>query len=187
VPSLCLAGVVAGAQARPLISAVRAAAAVGLGVLLMARFGSIVAEGRKVTADRTALVESARPVLGSLARVAALDIGWVGAATEADVVDLAGLTDPQIAALPGGHTSKRVGAMLLLARDPDALLLYAQAGLADGGLAAWDQARYGRAVEARLAHDPVIARHFAPAAWLPLGTGGGGYVVLEAVREGAPP
>jgi hypothetical protein len=182
-----MAGVVAGGRARPLTDAVRAAVAVGLGVLLLARSGSLLRDARRVNADRTALVEEARPVLGPLARVATLDIGWVGAATEADIVDLAGLTDPQIAALPGGHTSKRVGAMLLLSRDPDALLLYAPAGLPEAGLEAWDQAEYPRAVEARLAYDPVIARHFAPAAWLPLGKGAGGYVVLEATRRASPP
>jgi hypothetical protein len=187
VPSLCLAGVLAGGRARPAIDAMRAVAALGLGILLLARLGSIVGAARNVTADRSALVAEARPVLGALGRVAALDIGWVGAATEGDVVDLAGLTDPQIAALPGGHTSKRVGAMLLLSRDPDALLLYAQSGLPEGGLQAWDQAEYARAVEARLAYDPVIARHFAPAAWLPLGKGPAGYVVLEATRRAAPP
>jgi hypothetical protein len=35
-------------------------------------------------------------------------------------------------------------------------------------------------VEARLAADPVVGAHFAPAAWLPLGTGREGYVLLRA-------
>ena len=86
----------------------------------------------------------ARPLLEGASRVAALDVGWVGAATDADVVDLAGLTDPEIAALPGGHTSKRVDAMFLLARDPDVLVFY----------------RPPRVVEARLEADDVVARHF---------------------------
>lgn len=181
VPSLCLAAVLASEHARPAWNAARATLAVALGVVLLVLFGSVVLDGRRVTADRAALVALARPVLGPMRRIAALDIGWVGAATDADVVDLAGLTDPAIAALPGGHTSKRVDAMFLLARKPDALVLYAPAGLPTEGLAAWDRADYGRAVEMRLARDAVVARHFAPAAWLPLGAAGAGYVVLRSL------
>jgi hypothetical protein len=175
VPSLVIAALLAGEHAAALPTALRAAAAVALGALLIARGGT---SGRTVGADRHALIVAARPWLAPLGRVAALDIGWVGAATPGEVVDLAGVTDPEVAALPGGHTSKRVGAMFLLARDPGALVLYAGAGVPGGDLAAWRDAAYGRAVEARLAHDDVIARHFAPVAWLPLGAAGAGYVLL---------
>jgi hypothetical protein len=68
--------------------------------------------------------------------------------------------------------------MFLLGRDPGALLLYAAAGLPGQDLAAWRDAGYGRLVEARLAHDDVVARHFTPVAWLPLGDAGAGYVLL---------
>jgi hypothetical protein len=182
IPSLCLAAVLAGQHSSRVVGAARAAMALGLGVWLLVRFEPVVADGRRVTADREALVALARQVLSPMARVAALDIGWVGAATDADVLDLAGLTDPEIAALPGGHTSKRVSSILVVTRDPDALVLFAPSGLPPDGLAAWDRATYGRTVEARLARDPVIARHFAPRAWLPLGAAGGGYVVLQALR-----
>jgi hypothetical protein len=131
-----------------------------------------------VGADREALIAAARPWLADARRVAALDIGWVSAATEADIVDLAGLTDPDIAALPGGHTSKRVGARFLLDRDPDAFLVYAQR-LPPGGLASWQDLVTPHAVEARLVDDETIALHFAPAAWLPLGTTGG-YILLRS-------
>jgi hypothetical protein len=133
-----------------------------------------------VGADRAALVAAARPLLAGAHCVAALDVGWVGAATEADIVDLAGVTDPEIAALPGGHTSKRVDARLLLERGTDALLLYLPAGLPAGGAADWAEATYGRAVEARLADDVVTARHFGAATFLPLGARGAGYVLLRA-------
>jgi hypothetical protein len=182
VPSLCYAGALTGEHARRIASAVRVGVALVLGLGLDLGFWHVVRDGRRVTADRTALVEAALPVLGPLPRVAALDVGWVGAATDADILDLAGLTDPQIAALPGGHTSKRVGVVTLLDRDPDALVLFAPSGLTEGGLADWDRATYGRAVERGLASDPVLGRHFVPAAWLPLGTNGAGYVVLRAVR-----
>jgi hypothetical protein len=112
-------------------------------------------------------------------RVASLDVGWVSAATEADIVDLAGLTDPEIAALPGGHTSKRVDARFLLAREPDALLIYAPFGLPAGGIEAWPETVVQRAVEARLIREEVIVQRFGAPAWLPLGARGAGYVLLR--------
>jgi hypothetical protein len=175
IPSLAWSGVLVSAHAHRAATASRSLAAAALGVILVARGGT---SGRDVGADRETLIAAARPVLAGAHRVAALDVGWVGAATDADIVDLAGLTDPEIAALPGGHTSKRVGAVFLLQRDPDVLLFYAPAGVPEGRLDAWQDAVYGRVVEARLAVDDAIARHFAPAAWLPLGTSGG-YVVLK--------
>jgi hypothetical protein len=114
--------------------------------------------------------------------VAALDVGWVSAATEADIVDLAGLTDPEIAALPGGHTSKRIQGRFFLSRDPDAWLVYAPEGL-PADLGSWRQARYPRVVEARLVHDDAVARRFMPTAWLPLGTRGAGYVLLRRLPD----
>ncbi len=186
-PSFAYAGVLASPHARRWATGLRSALAVGVGLALIARGGT---SGRSVGADRAALVARARPLLAGATRIAALDIGWVGASTEADIVDLAGLTDPEIAALPGGHTSKRVDAMLLLSRDPDALLLYALARPDGEDLHDWSDAPYPRVVEARLARDPVVGRHFRPASWLPLGASGAGYVLLERLRSdasGAPP
>jgi hypothetical protein len=180
-PSLVLAAVYAAERAHPASTAARSAAAVAVGVVLWARAG---AAGRDVGADRAALIAKARPLLAGASRVAALDVGWVSAATEADIVDLAGLTDPEIAALPGGHTSKRVGARFLLDRAPDVLLIYAPEGLPHeaqrGGLAAWRDVVTPRAVEARLLDDDLIGRHFEGSAWLPLGTKGAGYVLLRS-------
>jgi hypothetical protein len=174
-PSLAYAAVLAAERAAPWASGLRAAGAIGLGLVLLARGGT---SGRTVGADRAALVARARPALAEVRRVAALDIGWVGASTAADIVDLAGLTDAAIAALPGGHTSKRVDGMLLLSRDPDALLLYALSPPPEDDLERWTEAPYGRAVDARLAADPVVTRHFAAVAWLPLGSASAGYVLL---------
>ncbi len=175
VPSLAYAGALVAADASPAVAAARCALTLALGGYFWMRGGT---DGRSVGADRSALVAEARPWLATARRIAAIDVGWVSAATEADIVDLAGVTDLAIAALPGGHTSKRVGAIFLLDRDPDVLLLYAPTGLPDGRLDQWRDALYTRALEARLADDDVVARHFAPATWLPLGTKGGGYVVL---------
>ena len=177
-PGLVLAAALAAEHAHAIGTALRTVLALAVGLVLMVRGGT---RGREVGADRAALVAAARPRLADVRRVAALDIGWIGAATEADVVDLAGLTDPSIAVLPGGHTSKRVDSMLLLSREPDALLLYFPDGLPEGSLDAWQRADYSnfRTVEYRLANDEVIARHFTPTAWLPLGAKGAGYVLLR--------
>jgi len=179
-PSLAWAAILASGRAHPVAMASRTVAAIAIGVILLLRSAGVVEDGRRTMAERAALISSARPLLSGATRVAGLDVGWIGAATDADVVDLAGLTDPEIAALPGGHTSKRVSAVFLLSRAPDALLLYAPRGL-PGGLPSWAVAEYSRAVEARLARDLTIAEHFEPTGWLPLGGRGAGYVLLRAI------
>ena len=179
VPSLALVAVRLSAKAHPMATLLRGIVALTTGAILLGRYGT---EGRRVGVDRSELVALARPFLSHSARVAALDIGWVSAATDADVVDLAGVTDPEIAALHGGHTSKRVGGMYLLARRPDALLLYAPRGLPEGRMEDWQNIPFGRVVEARLAADEVVARHFAPVVWLPLGSRGAGYLLLRATE-----
>lgn len=166
-PSLAWAGVLLGERASRAATAVRSVFAIVLGIALLAIGRGTIADARHVAEDRASLAGAAHPLLAGAARVAALDVGWVGAATDADVIDLAGLTDLEIAALPGGHTSKRVDAMFLLARDPDVLVLY----------------RPPRVVEARLEDDEAIARHFETSAWLPLGHAGAGYVVMTRRRS----
>jgi hypothetical protein len=180
VPTLVWAFVLASTRAHPAATAARLALAMSVAVFLLSRYGwSNGTRARDVGSDRAALIATARPWLKPLRRVAALDVGWVGAATEGDVMDLAGLTDPEIAVLPGGHTSKRVDAMRLVTRGADGLLLYAPEGLPRGGLEQWRTIAWRRAVEARLGSDDVIGDRFVPAAWLPLGQSGGGYVLLR--------
>jgi hypothetical protein len=162
VPSLAWAAVLVSEHAFRWATLSRSLAAIALAALLLVIGRRTIADARRVADDRASLVAEAGPLLAGATRVAALDVGWVGAATDADVVDLAGLTDLEIAALPGGHTSKRVDAMFLLARDPDVLVFYHPA----------------RVVEERLETDDVVARHFEQSVWLPLGRGGAGYVVM---------
>jgi hypothetical protein len=102
-------------------------------------------DARRVGEERRALIEEMRPSLAGAEVVATLDVGWVGAATDASIVDLAGLTDPSIAVLPGGHTSKRIPSGLLEARHVDAVVLL----LLDGHDVAspWTDSYFGRAVE----------------------------------------
>lgn len=143
---------------------VRALAALVLGVLLAARAAPA---GRNVDGDRRDLIARARPVLAASHVVAALDIGWVSAATDARIVDLAGLTDPAIAALPGGHTSKRVDLTMLLDRDVDTLLVYL------------DPRGDMRVVEARIVRTSLFEERYEEVTRLPLGNAGARYVVFR--------
>lgn len=144
--------------------------------------------GRSVMRDRSELVARARPELASAKVVAALDIGWVSAACSAKIVDLAGLTDPEIAALRGGHTSKNIAPRLLLDRETDVLLVYttdtASAALSSGPGAVGQLAGV-RGVEARLLSSEIVGRRFRLASVLPLGTKGAGYIVLRRIAEGS--
>jgi hypothetical protein len=105
----------------------------------------------RVMGDRMTLIEAARPVLAHAERVATIDVGWVGAATDAEIVDLAGATDPEIAALAGGHTSKAVSGAFLTDRRPDRLIFQLKPGNVEPGAP-----RYVRTIELRLASDPLI-------------------------------
>lgn len=124
---------------------------------------------RGVQRDREALIEQARQPLSGARSVAALDIGWVGAATSASVVDLAGISDEAVAMLPGGHTSKRVSDALLRGRDVDALVLLTAPG---------SSREYAREVENRVALLPS-AEPFVVVARLPLGETTQSYVILR--------
>ena len=131
-----------------------------LGVLLVVRAAPA---GRGVQADRADLIRRARPLLRDAQMVAALDIGWVGASTDASIVDLAGLTDPAIALLPGGHTSKRVDTAMLLDRGVDTVVVYSDL----------------RVVEARMMTSELFASRFEPIANLALGMRGASYTVYR--------
>ena len=162
-PSLVLAFVALGGAARPLLSLVRLSAALVLGTLLVLRAAP---PGRRVHVDRADLITRARPVLAGAQVVAALDIGWVGAATDAAIVDLAGLTDASIAMLPGGHTSKRVDTSMLLDRGVDTVILYSEL----------------RVVEVRIVRSELFASRFEESAELPLGSRGAFYTVYRRRR-----
>ncbi len=151
----------------------RLVAALALGTYLFVRTAP---SGRDVWADRRDLVRRATPELAGARVVAALDIGWVSAATDAKLVDLAGLTDPEIAALPGGHTSKRVAASVLLDRGADVVLVYSTAGGERLGVGPQPGMRV---VEARLVRSELFERWYEARVFLPLGARGAGYVVYR--------
>jgi hypothetical protein len=159
-PSLVLAYAECAKVARPLASLARAAVVLVVGCVVAA---SAAPSGRSVHQDRKELVEKARPLLASSRVIAALDVGWVGAATDAEIVDLAGLTDPAIAALPGGHTSKAVDLGMLLDRDVDTIVVYSQP----------------RAVELRLVESRLFAARFDRTADVPFGARGAAYAIFR--------
>ncbi len=140
----------------------------------MARLGVAVAgevfawsragtEAMRVSDDRRAVMAALGPALRGGHVIATVDIGWVGAvAMDATVVDLAGVTDPPIAALPGGHTTKRIPMTLLDSRGVDTLVLL----LGDGARVAspWTASRFSRGVEQWMALQPGIEGQFTPVA-----------------------
>lgn len=81
---------------------------------------------RRVSERRTELVASSQAELAAFRTIATVDIGWVGMATDATIVDLAGVTDARIARLPGGHTSKAVFPGMFSGRDVDAWVVRAR-------------------------------------------------------------
>ncbi|MBP9112674.1 MAG: hypothetical protein KBF88_07680, partial [Polyangiaceae bacterium] len=76
------------------------------------------------------------------------------------IVDLAGLTDPAIARLPGGHTSKRIDANYFLDRAPDAWVVWSESSK-EGDDAFGPAAK--RVVDERLRRDPRIQSAYARA------------------------
>jgi hypothetical protein len=130
--------------------------------------------GRAVLAHRLSLIEASRPALRGARSIACLDVGWVGAASEASIVDLAGITDPMVARLPGGHTTKRIENGLLENRAVDAFVLL----LAPGAPVEprWQGSAFARGVEQRVAALPA-ADDLRLRAVLPLGGTTQSYVV----------
>lgn len=128
----------------------------------------------RVGVQRAALIEAARPALAGAARVATLDVGWVGAATSASILDLAGVTDPSIALLPGGHTTKRLPSGLLESRGVDALVVLVERP----ERAPLSEIEPARGVEARLA-GLAGADCFHPTAVVPLLGTARAYVVYR--------
>ena len=123
------------------------------------------------------MIEDARPLLASASRLAAVDIGWVSAVSEGTIIDLAGVTDPDVAVLGGGHTSKRISPAFLIARGVDAAVFYADP--LPRTLEGVTPDAFPRVVERRLAGDDAFAARFAPGALLALGQKGAGYVVYR--------
>ncbi len=159
LPSVALAaGCIVATSWRPLGLA-RLGLAIAGQIFVLVRVGpSAAAVGPK----RLAIIEQLAPVLRDARAVASLDVGWVGAATNTNILDLAGVTDPAVAALPGGHTSQRIPPSLLSARQVDTVVLLL--GRGEPVRDPWFQSRFARLGEHRLAMTAEIRDGFVPVA-----------------------
>lgn len=86
------------------------------------------ADTRAVRARQSRIIAEARPLLAGARRIGAVDVGWLGAASEQHIVDFAGVTDATVAYLPGGHTSKRLPRDFLERQHIDTLVLRRSVG-----------------------------------------------------------
>lgn len=113
----------------------------------------------RVGRDRADLVRELGPTLVEARTIAAVDVGWVGAAAPgAQVVDLAGVTDPTVARLPGPHTAKKIPDGFLELREVDTLVLNLPG---DEAIAEpWQHSRFNHGVERYLALEPGLAERF---------------------------
>jgi hypothetical protein len=154
---LCAAHIIAASDVR--VALLRVALAVAGEIFVMVRIGPTAA---RVLDDRLAMLEQLRAPLASARVVAALDVGWLGAATSATIVDLAGVTDPAVAALPGGHTTKAIPPSLLEARGVDTIVLLLDE---DAPVRTpWTWSLFSRGVEDHVARFPGMADAFEPVA-----------------------
>jgi len=141
--------------------------ALAIGCLLLACVVPLLDLGLRVPEWRaagTSRERVGRPLAARLAvqakRVALVDIGYLGYASGCEIVDLAGITDPEVAALRGGHLSKHVTAEWLARRAPDALLLHSSTpplAAGDGSLSRLA----GYPVEMRVARSAWVQREFS--------------------------
>lgn len=107
--------------------------------------------------------EIARELRAETRRVALVDIGFLGWASGREVVDLAGITDHEVAAFAGGHLNKHIDPAWLERRAPDALLLHSASpptAADDGSLVSLR----GYPVEQRVARFAWVRREFRVAA-----------------------
>jgi hypothetical protein len=154
----------------------------GIAVALSAAVVSLVAwPARDVLANRLEFIALLRTALREARVTAAVDAGLVGASTHGTVFDLAGVTDPTIARLPGGHTSKRIPEGLVESRRVDHAVLQLVPGARP--LVPWHASPFARVADARLASMPILAEHFELVADLPLGRTPYRYVVVARPRD----
>jgi hypothetical protein len=139
---------------------------------------------RGVAASRLQLIRAAEEPLRAASVVAAVDVGWVGAATSASIIDLAGVTDPVVAGFAGGHTTKHLPSSLLVARNVDSLVLLLDDDAPLGQ--PWYRSDFYYGVDARVALglSDLVAE---PVATLPLVGSAKHYVIVSFNRPASAP
>jgi hypothetical protein len=171
LPSLVLAGAELAERSSKLRVALRLVPVLGGAWLLGSTHGRSASQ---VWTHRAAVIDAARPVLAGARSVAALDVGWVGAATAANIVDLAGVTDPSIARLRGSHTTKRLPEGLLEVRAVDAVVLFVEGS----DTKSFPDLAYVHPVDVRLSR-LLSFEEFRPVASIPLGGTTRSYVIAR--------
>lgn len=114
-----------------------------------------------VMEDRLRLIHELSAKVEPSDVVAAVDIGWVGAAHRGTVVDLAGVTDPHVAALAGGHTTKRIPIELFDSRNVTHVVLLLPSHSDTSPESAWSRCELARGVEIRICKMPSVRDAFA--------------------------
>lgn len=124
-------------------------------------FATVGPAAAQVEDDRLRLIDKLKAQVAPHDVVATVDIGWVGAAHLGTVVDLAGVTDPNVAALPGGHTSKRIPEGFFDALDVSHIVvLMPQTTPAPSAREAWQACLCVRQVEDRICRMPRVRSSF---------------------------
>lgn len=103
----------------------------------------------RIVEQRQVLIGAAAKEFAQAKVVASPDVGWVGAAFPGEILDLAGATDPSVAYLRGGHTSKQIHRQLFIARQVDRIVVL----LAPGTTVAtpWSDSSFARNIDFRAA------------------------------------
>jgi len=146
--------------------------------LVVAVFGAWPARG--VLRDRVEVTDQLRVALRGARVTTTLDAGVVGASTDGSILDLAGVTDPSIATLSGGHGSKRVPEGLVESRGVDHAVLLLRPGTR--AAVPWQESAFARPVEARLASFSTMD-DFHLVADLPVGRTPYRYLVVARPRD----
>jgi hypothetical protein len=173
LPNLAYVAALVLARERPRWYWAKLGLAISACMLLQVSHGT---NARSVLDARRALVEAGSIALSGAKVVGTLDVGWVGASGDFEVVDFAGVTDPEVALLPGGHTSKHLPPDFLYRRKVDAIALLTRPNTANN--ADWTELPFARMVERRVGQFAGQLR-FRQSAWLPLAETDQHYLILE--------
>ncbi len=133
-------------------------------------------EATRTAASRRGVMAQLAPALAGAERVAGLDVGLLAGSHAGAIVDLAGLTMPEVAKLRGGHTSKHLPEGFLDAQRVDAFVLWAPASAV---VELGPRAVFGRVVETRLARSPATIASFTEYASIPWDDAGASLVVFR--------
>jgi hypothetical protein len=150
LPGVLLVAAAVAEQATRVANALRLAAA---SAVCLAAIWTHAAAARGVMSQRLQLVQALNGFVQADEPIITLDAGWVGAATSATLHDVSGVTDPDLAGLPGGHTSKRLPNDFLARRweRGGSLVLVLLAAPNAPLREPWYQIPFDRVVEQRLA------------------------------------